>query len=641
MCRVDTVSIVLAALIARCYVVESLVLLSPTGSRSSVTVSGLHSPPPPLHHYCRPSPTIHRRRTTHAPIRETKSFLSTRMTTEPTEADSLLPSSVTASAAVRESSVSQSLSTGQKILDLAIPAAGALLIDPLMTLVDTAFVGRFTIVTAANDGSAAAAAVTAAAPLAGMGSAAALLTFGFYLCNFLCTATTPLVARERASGRPDQAVILGGQVLSLALLLGGLLTIVLWSCQGPLLQLMGTDRTGEAANSYAVSFLSVRALAAPAVLCIEAATGILRGYLDTKTPIVVLIVANVINFVLDVILIVLLGLGPMGAAIATTTAEWIGAALFLAVLAGKLPAAGGALGSRGGGGSGGSGGQQDNESIARLEPSINDNSAASLSLPPVAIVPILSIPRWDSVQPLMVASSSVFLRTLVLQASLSAAAAMAARGGVHFQDVMTGSSSSATAAVVAVETAASSIAAHQIGIQLWLLCSFLCDSLAAASQGLVADALGRQDSDSVLDVSKTIFAYSFTLGMALALVLQIGTSTHWLVDLFTEDPMTQAALGRILPLIVVAQPLNALVFAADGVLQGATEFPFQARAMLLSGLTAVATFLALETLGSDVDTLVHVWVALIALQTMRGLTSLWKLMDSNGPINLLSMKEQS
>jgi Na+-driven multidrug efflux pump len=557
------------------------------------------------------------------------------MTTEPTEADSLLPSSVTTSAAVRESSVSQSLSTGQKILDLAIPAAGALLIDPLMTLVDTAFVGRFTIVTAASDGSsaAAAAAVTAAAPLAGMGSAAALLTFGFYLCNFLCTATTPLVARERASGRPDQAIILGGQVLSLALLLGGLLTIVLWSCQGPLLQLMGTDRTGEAANSYAVSFLSVRALAAPAVLCIEASTGILRGYLDTKTPIVVLIVANVINFVLDVILIVLLGLGPMGAAIATTTAEWIGAALFLAVLAGKLPAASGALGSRGGGGGSG---QQENESIARLAPSINGNSAASLSLPPVAIVPILSIPRWDSVQPLMVASSSVFLRTLVLQASLSAAAAMAARGGVHFQDVMTGSSSSATAAVVAVETAASSIAAHQIGIQLWLLCSFLCDSLAAASQGLVADALGRQDSDSVLDVSKTIFAYSFILGMALALVLQIGASTHWLVDLFTQDPMTQAALGRILPLIVVAQPLNALVFAADGVLQGAAEFPFQARAMMVSGLTAVATFLALETLSSDVDTLVHVWVALIALQTMRGLTSLWKLIDSTGPINLLS-----
>ena len=42
-------------------------------------------------------------------------------------------------------------------------------------------------------------------------------------------------------------------------------------------------------------------------------------------------------------------------------------------------------------------------------------------------------------------------------------------------------------------------------------------------------------------------------------------------------------MREILPLIVLAQPLNALVFAADGVLQGASEFPFQARAMVLSG----------------------------------------------------------
>jgi hypothetical protein len=36
--------------------------------------------------------------------------------------------------------------------------------------------------------------------------------------------------------------------------------------------------------------------------------------------------------------------------------------------------------------------------------------------------------------------------------------------------------------------------------------------------------------------------------------------------------------------------------------------------------------------------LVHIWTALIALQAMRGLTSLWKIVDSNGPINLLATK---
>jgi Na+-driven multidrug efflux pump len=189
---------------------------------------------------------------------------------------------------------------------------------------------------------------------------------------------------------------------------------------------------------------------------------------------------------------------------------------------------------------------------------------------------------------LIVASSAVFFRALVLQISLSAAAAMAARGGLG--GVMDGGSAAAAA----------SVAAHQIGIQLWLLCSFFCDSLAAASQGLVADALGRNDPRGVRDVSSTVFTYSLILGLFLASLLQIGEWTNWIFELFTSDPLTRTALGEIIPLIVLAQPVNALVFAADGVLQGASQFPFQAKAMAVSGLMAVGTFVALEYGGNSV-----------------------------------------
>ena len=187
--------------------------------------------------------------------------------------------------------------------------------------------------------------------------------------------------------------------------------------------------------------------------------------------------------------------------------------------------------------------------------------------------------------------------------------------------------------------AAASVAAHQIGIQLWLLCSFFCDSLAAASQGLIADALGRRDMKDVVDVSKTIFSYSLVLGLFLASILQVGVWTDWLYNIFTQDPLTRANLAEILPLIILAQPLNALVFAADGVLQGASEFPFQAKGMALSGVTAVAGFGLLQTGRGDVDTLVHVWSAILILQLMRGLTSSWKILDPQGPINLLAVRK--
>lgn len=451
-------------------------------------------------------------------------------------------------------------STGQQILDLAVPAAGALLIDPLMTLADTAFVGRFA------DGP---------EELAGMGSAAALLTFSFYLFNFLCTATTPLIAESRASGNERRAEALGGQALSLALVLGSVLTVTLLTFRQPLLTLMGTGFTG--ANQYALAFLSVRALAAPAILSIEASTGVLRGYLDTRTPIAVLIAANTINLLLDVALIAFLGLGPLGAAIATTSAEWISAALFLLVLAGK----------------------------------ITSPIGVPRSMP---ILPTSTIPSLHDIKPLLVASSSIFFRTLVLQISISAAAAMAARG------------------------AAPSIAAHQIAIQLWLLCSFFCDSLAAASQGLIADAVGRKDQTAVLEVTKTIFIYSLFLGLGLAAILFAGSSTEFVYQLFTSDTATIKNLQSILPLLIAAQPLNAVVFAADGILQGAAEFPFQAKAMTISGVTAVGTFLFLEATDYQIETLISVWSGLIALQVMRGVTSFWKLADPNGPIRLFTSR---
>jgi putative MATE family efflux protein len=347
---------------------------------------------------------------------------------------------------------------------------------------------------------------------------------------------------------------------------------------------MGTGITGAEANRYALDFLTIRAFAAPAVLCISASTGVLRGYLDTTTPIYVLVFANIINLLLDVVLIAGLEMGPMGAAIATTTAEWLSAILFLGILAGKLPSANGQLGSN------------------------PPKGKRTLS-----VVPSLSIPEWNEIKPLVVASSSVFLRTAVLQITLSSAAAMAARS----------------------EGGAASVAAHQIAIQLWMLCSFVADALAAASQGLVADGIGRDDHEAVRDVSLTVFAYSLILGLVLSLGLWIGDSTTFLLDFFTNDEATQAILSKILALIILAQPLNSIVFAADGVLQGASEFAYQANAMALSGATAWISFIALQEVYGTTETLLHVWIALIVLQFMRGITSFVKIVEKDGPIDLL------
>ena len=493
-------------------------------------------------------------------------------------------------AAAHTMSTSPTPSTSKQILGLAVPALISLAIDPLMTIADTAFVGRYS---APND----------PYPLAGLGSAAALLVFSFYVFNFLATATAPLVAKKRAAGDEKGARLVGGQALSLAFVFGACLSSALLTYQQPLLSAMGTSVTGPQADSYAGQFLTVRALAAPAVLLCSASSGVMRGYLDTKTPTLILLGSNAVNLLLDVILVANLGMGPQGAGIATTVAEWIAALCFLGVLSGKLPSA------------------------ARMNDSdiLDDDQEGAV----MNVTPVLEFPEWSSVKPLVVASSSVFLRTIVLQVALSSAAAMAARSTSDGMDAAAGASSS--------------VAAHQVALQLWILSSFLCDALATASQALVADGRGRGDAAAVRGVSRTVFGWGAALGAALSLCLWVGTASGFLVDFFTSDKGTRAELGKLLTLVTLAQPLNAFVFAADGVLQGAEEFAYQARAMAVSVLSASAMFAALEyttfgreiVLGGDVDTLVNVWYGLITLQTIRAITSLVKLVETPGPIDLL------
>jgi Na+-driven multidrug efflux pump len=460
-----------------------------------------------------------------------------------------------------------------------------------------------------------------ATPSIAQGSAASLLVFSFYVFNFLATSTAPLVARRRAAGDELGASLVGGQALSLAIVLGTSLSLILLIYRAPLLHAMGTSVTGPQADAYAEQFLVVRALAAPAVLLCSASNGVMRGYLDTRTPTLILLGSNLVNLALDVFLVANMGMGPRGAGIATTVAEWIAALCFLGVLSGKLPTA--------------SGGDDWKKSIIRRSDAL-DNQKDKYNGGEVllTVTPLLELPTWEDIRPLVAASSAVFLRSIVLQVAMSSAAAMAAR-------------STPIDGMIAITSGASaSVAAHQVALQLWLLCSFLCDALATASQALVADGKGRNDVDAVRTVSQTVFNWGLALGLTLSTCLWVGTASGFLIDFFTSDDVTRIELGKLLTIVILAQPLNSFVFAADGVLQGAGEFTYQAKSMALSVISAFAMFAVLEytsygreiLTGNDSDTLVHVWYALIILQAVRGITSLVKVVEPMGPIDLFGKK---
>lgn len=200
----------------------------------------------------------------------------------------------------------------REILGLAVPALGALAIDPLLTLVDTAFVARLGTV-----------------ELAALGVCAALLTLAFFAFNFLSFVTTPLVAKALGKGEREVAGHYVATALVLAVGLGIVMTVLVEVLAPSLVSLMGAE--GEVAEA-AVSYLRIRALATIAVLIVTAGHGAFRGHKDTKTPFVVALGVNGVNLVLDPILIFGLGWGLEGAAVATAFAQWVGAFWFIRLI---------------------------------------------------------------------------------------------------------------------------------------------------------------------------------------------------------------------------------------------------------------------------------------------------------------------
>lgn len=202
--------------------------------------------------------------------------------------------------------------TNRAILRLAIPALGTLAIDPVLTLIDTAFVARVGV----DD-------------LAALGVDTAILGFVFFGFNFLAYATTPLVAQALGRGNPAEARRWVGDALVLAAGLGLLAAAILEVLAPWFVGLMGA---GEGVAEPAVAYLRIRGIATPAVLIVTAAHGAFRGYQDTRTPLLVAVGINVINLVFDPLFIFAAGLGLEGAALGTIIAQWAGAVWFLILI---------------------------------------------------------------------------------------------------------------------------------------------------------------------------------------------------------------------------------------------------------------------------------------------------------------------
>ncbi|GAA0618964.1 MATE family efflux transporter [Streptomyces crystallinus] len=115
----------------------------------------------------------------------------------------------------------------------------------------------------------------------------------------------------------------------LALLLGAAVIAVVLPAAPWFIDLFGASDT---AAPYAVTYLRISALGIPAMLMVLAATGILRGLQDTRTPLYVAIGGFALNAALNVGLVYGADLGIAGSAWGTVIAQVAMAAVYLSVV---------------------------------------------------------------------------------------------------------------------------------------------------------------------------------------------------------------------------------------------------------------------------------------------------------------------
>ena len=406
----------------------------------------------------------------------------------------------------------------REILALALPALGALAAEPLYVLADTAIVGHL-----------------GTRPLAALALAATLLTAVVSLCNFLAYATTAQVARLRGAGERERAGALAAQGLWLALGIGVGLGVLCAALAGPLMLVLGG--TGDAADA-AARYVRIAAIGLPGALVALAGSGFLRGVGDLRTPLVILVAANVANVALELVLVYGLDLGLDGSAAGTVVAQLGMGATFAWVLL-RVPAAG-------------------------------------------------RRPDLAALRRLARMGSDLVVRTGALLGAFTVASAVLARDGE------------------------APLAAHQIAFQLFLFLALVLDAIAIAGQVITGRLLGAGDADEARGAARRMVQLSAAVGVLMAVV--IGLLHAVLPRAFTSDPAVLHQAETLWPLFALLLIPGALVFALDGLLIGAGDTRYIARAMVLAFAAFAPVALASLAFSWGV---VGVWAAIHVLMAVR------------------------
>lgn len=206
------------------------------------------------------------------------------------------------------------------ILNLVWPATVESLLQMGVGLVNTAIVGHLSAVAISSVGL--------------CNRASMLLAWPLY--QAVSTGATVLVAQSIGAGDRDRARTHAVQAIMFGVLSVALVAFALSAAAVPVLSVFNPEPD---VLETSIRYLRIFVLGLPAVGLMMSSGASLRGAGDTRSPMVVAVLVNIINVVISWVLIYgnlgFPAMGVIGSAIATIIAQWIGAAMSLWAVASR------------------------------------------------------------------------------------------------------------------------------------------------------------------------------------------------------------------------------------------------------------------------------------------------------------------
>ena len=432
----------------------------------------------------------------------------------------------------------------RQILNIALPAIVTNITVPLLGLVDTAIVGH----------------MGAAAYIGAIAVGSMIFNLVYWLFAFLRMGTSGMTAQAR--GRRDFSevtrLLVRSAMLSLTI---ALLAILL---QVPVLKLMlwfigPTEDVLPLASTY----FYIVVWGAPAVLGLHSLSGWFIGMQNTRLPMLISIMQNVVNIAASLTLVYGFGLKVEGVAIGTFVAQYAGFLMAVVLLwryYGRLFVA-----------------ADSNGHVRTIRKSFFWHATPSLSSVANELLPFLRVNR------------DIFLRTLFLVA-------------VNLYFTSAGARQGAT--VLAVNT---------LLMQLYLLFSYIMDGFAFAGEALGGRYWGARNMVAYHDVVRRLFMWGGGMVVLFTAIYVVGGMPF--LHLLTDEPSVVEASHSYVWWAYLIPVAGFAAFVWDGIFIGTT----QTRGMLLSSAIAALVFFVGVTLLMPKIENHGLWLSMILYLVTRGL----------------------